>query len=623
MFFLRSVKNWLTLLFIALVGIAALVMWFYVVPSLEQRLVDQRLAEIRNNAQVVRNTMAQLIYLDRGTLRVGEYAAVVSETHLLENSYSARVVLIDATTNQLIVDTSAGTAFALSDYPMYHRSVILNDTAQGTVDVGGQSFAVTAVPVVAATDIGPAPMQPSAVVLIIASLRGVRSAVTLVERRIGLATMLALGVSLFAGYFAAYFIARRLKRIERSADTIAGGDFDTAVRVRLTDEIGQLGMTFNTMGERLRSAFGQIEREKAQVELLLNDLSEGVVGVTADGRIGISNPAAGELLGCPLPAGAALAEVFPEEVARIWDDSRESGADEEVVFEHGRQTLEAVTYPVGSGGDYDSLVVLRDVSEQARLERARRDFIANASHEFKTPLFSLAGFIELLDEGELSGDERIEFLQLMRQQVERLRDLSLSLLDLSMVESGSLQIHPEPTDLVDVVASVLDEFQVQASSRDLRLAVEHGEAPEIAWCDGQRLAQVIRALVDNAVKFTPQGGTVVARVGGDDRAGQIEVEDTGPGIPSSELARIFERFYRGSDSRAGKAGTGLGLSIARELVELMGGKLEVASPSGRGACFVLRLPRHEQSPRKNERGKAGRNGARAASEPEATEVKNA
>jgi signal transduction histidine kinase len=129
----------------------------------------------------------------------------------------------------------------------------------------------------------------------------------------------------------------------------------------------------------------------------------------------ISNPAAGELLNRQLPAGATLDEVFPEEVVSMWHDSRESGRDEEAVFEHGRRTLEAVTYPVGSGADFDSIIVLRDVSAQAKLERARRDFIANASHEFKTPLFSLSGFIELLEEAELSGDERDEFLQLMRQ----------------------------------------------------------------------------------------------------------------------------------------------------------------------------------------------------------------
>ncbi|MGO8684424.1 MAG: ATP-binding protein [Thermoleophilia bacterium] len=592
MIVLRSVKNWLTLVFLALVAVVALTSWLYVVPSLQQRLITQRLSDISKNTHVIGDTIGMWLYLDLGTLKVTDRSALVTETSLLETIYSARVVVVDAYTGQTIVDTHSGVTFNLGDYPMYHTAVVSGATAQGTVTIKGQDYAVTAVPITV-SGIGPAPYEASAVVMITASLRDVRSTVVLVQHRILLATALTLLVGLFAGFLAAYFISRRLKRIERSAEAIAGGDLNTTVTVRVADEIGQLGLTFNTMGAHLRNAFGQIEREKAQVQILLDDLSEGVVGITGQGVVVISNPAAGELLSRQLPAGATLDEVFPEEVVSMWHDSRESGRDEEAVFEHGRRTLEAVTYPVGSGADFDSIIVLRDVSAQAKLERARRDFIANASHEFKTPLFSLSGFIELLEEAELSGDERDEFLQLMRQQVERLRDLSLSLLDLSTVESGSLVIHPEPTDLIDVAASVLDEFQVQAAARLLHLSIDHGTPPEIAWCDGQRVAQVVRALVDNAVKFTPDGGHIVVRVSGDADNGYIVVEDDGPGIPNRDVAKIFDRFYRGSDSRASKAGTGLGLSIARELAELMGGTLDVVSRAGHGARFTLRLRRAE------------------------------
>ncbi len=143
---------------------------------------------------------------------------------------------------------------------------------------------------------------------------------------------------------------------------------------------------------------------------------------------------------------------------------------QDVVFVHGDTTLEATTYPVAGDADFTSILVLRDVTAQARLERARRDLIANASHEFKTPLFSLAGFLELIDEGNLSDEEQGEFLGLMRQQVDRLRNLAVSMLDLSKVEAGSLQLEPEDVDLEDVARSVLDEFQIQAQAKELSLS---------------------------------------------------------------------------------------------------------------------------------------------------------
>ena len=143
------------------------------------------------------------------------------------------------------------------------------------------------------------------------------------------------------------------------------------------------------MAEQAAHAFSQVEYERDRVEVLLNDLSEGVIGLSAEGTVTIANPAAAQLLDRPLPVGASWRGPSARR-RRLWRDSRE-GADQVVVFEHGDRTLEATTYPVGGGADFDSILVLRDVTAQAELERARRDLIANASHEFKTPLFSLAG----------------------------------------------------------------------------------------------------------------------------------------------------------------------------------------------------------------------------------------
>jgi len=589
-----SVKNWLTLLMVALVALAMMVAWVYVVPPLRGRLVEQKLIDAKKNADVIKDTVSQWLsdYTDPEDRLVNDEAALDRTVNMIATRFGGRVIVFSRDLTP-IQDSNPQARLNVAGYPMLERTVNSGVVTQGVVIATDGRLAVTAVPVVKPN----AGRKPVAAVLVISSLEDVDNAVDVVQRQLLFATVLALGMSLLLGYVASFVIALRLKRIERSAEAIAGGDLSAKVPETVEDEIGQLANTFNVMAERLRSAFAQVEYERDRVEILLNDLSEGVIGLSADGTITIANPAAAGLLDAPVPVGAAFDAALPADVANIWRESHEEGGVEIVVFVYGDRTLEATTYPVGGGADFTSIVVLRDVTAQARLERARRDLIANASHEFKTPLFSLAGSLELIDEGELSPEEQREFLQVMRQQVDRLRNMAVSMLDLSRVEAGSFELHPESVVLATVSQSILDEFQAQAQSKGLTLAVQGGEQ-HVAWCDEQRLAQVLRALVDNAVKYSPADAAVLVETGSEGEHGTVAVVDDGPGIPGKELPHVFERFHRGCEERATTAGAGLGLSIARELTEMMGGAITAESPPGGGARFTVHLPRAagKQSP---------------------------
>jgi signal transduction histidine kinase len=574
---LRSVKNWLTILILALVALAMIVAWAYVVPPLANRLDQQKLVDQRGNAKLISDTV--IGFLNDPSAR-GSLETTIS---LLGQRLTARVVVI--TKNMAAVYDTQGTTdpIATDDYPMIKRALTSARVVQGVVVTPAGRYAATAVPI-------PPVGTVQYVVLVIAPLRDVDNAVEAVQHQLLRATLFALLISLALGYLASFFIARRLKRIEQSAESIAAGDLTAKVPDTVRDEIGQLAATFNVMADRLRGAFAEVEYERDRVEVLLNDLSEGVIGLSAEGVVTIANPAAAALMGEPAPVGATLDAAFPADVADAWRESHKEGTVEAVVFVFGERTLEATTYPVGGAADFTSIVVLRDVTAEARLARARRDLIANASHEFKTPLFSLAGSLELIDEGDLSDDEQSEFLQIMRQQVDRLRGLAVSMLDLSRVEAGAIDIQPEVVDLRVVAQSVLDEFQAQAQAKEVHLRIEDGD-DHTAWCDEQRLAQILRALVDNAIKFSPPGSTVRVATGGDEREATVTVSDDGPGIAPAELPHVFERFHRGREERATTTGAGLGLSIARELTELMGGSITAASSGGDGASFVVRLPR--------------------------------
>ncbi|HEY5168123.1 MAG TPA: ATP-binding protein [Thermoleophilia bacterium] len=583
----RSVKNWLTLLIVALVALAMLVAWVYVVPPLRGRLVEQKLAEARAGAQLISNTLLPSLGYDSVTQQatITNRRALFNTLSLLSSRFAGRAVVF--TGNQvLLADSTGQTSPDVADYPMLEQAIRTGRVSQGTVMTESGSVAATAVPlgdpytgkVVVAT------------VLVISSLKDVDNAVQAVQRQLLFATLFALGVSLLLGYMASYFIARRLKRIERSAELIAGGDLSAKVPETVEDEIGQLADTFNVMADRLRSAFAQVEYERDRVEVLLNDLSEGVIGVSSQGKVTIANPAAAILLAAPMSVGATIDEALPADVAQLWRDSQEDADFDMIVFAHDDVTLEATTYPVGGDADFTSIVVLRDVTAQARLERARRDLIANASHEFKTPLFSLAGSLELIDEGDLSPEEQSEFLQVMRQQVDRLRNMAVSMLDLSRVEAGSFELNPEDVDLALLGKSVLDEFQAQAQSKQVALSFD-GEDGQTAWCDEQRLVQILRALIDNAIKYSPPGSSVRLSSSLEEKEAVLVVADDGPGISRSELPHVFERFHRGREERGTTTGAGLGLSIARELTEMMGGGITAATPPDGGACFTVRLPR--------------------------------
>jgi signal transduction histidine kinase len=582
-----SVKNWLTLLIVIVVAFAMLVAWVYVVPPLRGRLVEQKLADARDNAQLVSRTVVPWMGYDRETLQptINKPEGLDNTLRSLSSRFAGRTLVY--TRNQvLMADSSSQASPDVAEFPMLAQAIDTGRIAQGTVTTQNGRVAATAVPLV--------PLDGRdiviAAVLVISSLKDVDNAVNAVQRQLLFATLLALATSLLLGYMASYFIARRIRRIERSAELIAGGDLSAKVPETVEDEIGQLADTFNVMADRLRSAFAQVEYERDRVEVLLNDLSEGVVGVSADGKVTIANPAAAILLDTPALVGETVDDALPPDVAQLWRDSQEDADFDMVVFAHDEVTLEATTYPVAGDADFTSIVVLRDVTAQVRLERARRDLIANASHEFKTPLFSLAGSLELIDEGELSPEEQREFLQIMRQQVDRLRTMAVSMLDLSRVEAGSFELSPGDVDLVAVGRSVLDEFQAQAQSKQVTLSFQ-GDDGQTAWCDEQRLVQVLRALIDNAIKYSPPGSSVRLTASVEEREAVVVVADDGPGIARSELPHVFERFHRGREERGTTAGAGLGLSIARELTEMMGGSIAAESPADGGARFTVRLPR--------------------------------
>ncbi len=286
-------------------------------------------------------------------------------------------------------------------------------------------------------------------------------------------------------------------------------------------------------------------------------------------------------------AGYLVAWAFTRRIRRLENAAERlaAGDFETPVVDTGRDEVSQLAEA------FDSMRV-----RLAALDRARSEFIANASHELRTPLFSLGGFLELLADEELDEAVRLDFLAEMRGQVERLARLATDLLDLSRLDAGQLEVERVPVDLGASARLVADEFRAvaEAQGRELRL---HADGPVQAVGDEQRVQQILRAFVENALRHTPSGTTVEVTAGSRDGRASVSVRDDGPGVPADDQEHVFERFYRAEGGQA--SGSGLGLAIASELADRMEGTIELRSQPGE-TVFTLLLPLSEgESSREN------------------------
>lgn len=571
-----SIAIRLSLVF-SLVFVAMLVLiYLSVVPQLENNLTEQKQTELGNYATffsesflAAQNQGASPVYLDLLTQQYAERA-------------DARILFMDGAGN-LLADSLKGQAFKPADYTIAKRAIAARAPLTEVVNLSdGRKYAMAAVPVGSGNRV-------VGVIVVSQSMSAVESAVSLVKRLMAVAAVLALLLALVATYLVSNFIARRVRRIEAGAMQIAKGDFATRVPVTSQDELGQLANAFNDMGDKLGAAFKQIDVEKRRAKLLLDDLSEGVIGIDTSGNVIVANPAAEKLLGLQIEPPVQLKECVPAEIFDLWSSmSADRPQREDTFMLSGEQALQVRTSFLSDQAELSSLLVLRDVSQEVKLERSRRDFIANASHELKTPLFSLSGFLEILQDEEVDEKTKKEFVATMREQVDRLAGLARDLLDLSRMDSGAVSVHAHRVKLKEVIDSVVREFAAPSVSSKSR--INTGEIPDdlVACCDRDRTAQLVRILLDNALKYSPPKTTVKIFGSRNGETVSFTVADSGPGIPQEELPRIFERFYRGRG--AGRVrGTGLGLSIAQELARLMNGSITVESTKG-GAAFTVTLP---------------------------------
>lgn len=416
-----------------------------------------------------------------------------------------------------------------------------------------------------------------------------------------LLSVLACGLlAVLLSYGLARSFSGPLKNITAAVQDLAGGNLKRRISVFTEDEIGILAQAFNEMGEHIEQSLHQVSEAKSRLEAMLNNTVNGIVLIDGEKLVVFANPIARSLLGLRDDyMGRKYMEIISAyEILSMIDESTISKAPVRrsiVLHTLGSRIIEVNVVPIAAADKYrpDILLVLNDITELKRLEQVRKDFVANISHELKTPVASISGFAEtLLAEGGKDPDNVVEFTRIIYDEAQRLAFLINELLVLSKLESDNFTPNLLCFNINQLISENVARMSQIASLRDNLIIFENpGNVTEIT-SDPELVDQILTNLLDNAVKYSPDGARIEVLLEDLGNNVKISVRDYGIGIPENELPRIFERFYRVDKARSRKTGgTGLGLAIVKHLVENLNGQIQVSSLEGKGSTFSVFLPR--------------------------------
>ena len=423
-------------------------------------------------------------------------------------------------------------------------------------------------------------------------------ALGLFRRSLWLASLVILLVAGMAALLVSRGFSDRVERLREFSRRVAEGDFRPLRGDGSGDALEMLGASLNQTAARMDRTIRTLTEERNLSSAILGSMVEGVAVVSGAERLVFANQGFADILELDVPpqSGSALVEIvrqteLVEAVRHVL--AGEPRVEAEIVTGTLRQRFFAATVAaVRAGETSGAVVVLHDITELRKLERVRRDFVANVSHEFKTPLTAIQGFSETLLAGAIDDPQNRErFLGIILEHSRRLARLTDDLLKLSQMDADRLELEIHRVSVAELIESCLETAQHRAAEKDIRVYVSQStEVPDIAG-DQRRLAEVLQNLLDNATQYTLPGGRITLTAEVRDADVIFTVSDTGIGIPKADQSRIFERFYRVDAARSREAGgTGLGLAIAKHLVEVHGGRIWVESEIGQGSQFNFSVP---------------------------------
>ncbi|HHY77248.1 MAG TPA: cell wall metabolism sensor histidine kinase WalK [Clostridiales bacterium] len=423
-----------------------------------------------------------------------------------------------------------------------------------------------------------------------------------------IAFVMGLNVALIIGFILSKKIATPLTKITQMSGEIAKGNFDIKLNIKDDDEIGKLAYTINHMSQQIQYYISGLNTKNKEMEAILSSVASGIIAINKEQKILFINENAKKLLHIDDEelAGKDLIYVLrSHRIHEYLNNEVMNGEYREIEFTLNypeEKIIRLYKNPIkerDGSNTIGTIIVLQDVTHVRKLERIRSEFVANVSHELKTPLTSIKGFIETLKEGAIKDEETaLRFLDIVYNEAERLVELIDGILTLSELEGKKGKETKERIELSTAIDEVIPLFKSKAENKGVTIMKDVSD--KIGYINGSkdRFKQMIINLIDNAVKYSKEGGKVTIRGYLENNTKVISVEDNGIGIPEEDLPRIFERFYRvdKSRSRNERSGSGLGLSIVKHIAQNMGAEITVESKIGKGTKFIIRFPHEKGEP---------------------------
>jgi len=401
----------------------------------------------------------------------------------------------------------------------------------------------------------------------------------------------AILLSLILGYFISKGITEPVARMKDKVKQITAGDFSTQLYELPNDELGELGQNFNYMSNRLEENLAELATEKNRMQEMLTSMTEGVLGVADTGEVMIVNSVAKDILDLEEQINEMhFSQAMPASLIDLIEDVLANKEEQEIEFEIADQVVVAQAAPVqeSDGGLWGIIILVSDVTEIRRLDQMRRLFVANVSHELKTPLTAIQGYLEAILDGVVESEKmEEEYLQRVLKETDRMSRLVADVLDLAQLQSEQFEFDLEEVNLKNIIESVCNNLENRLDQRTVKLDIEQGLTVR---ADQDKLEEVLINLLSNAIKFTTIDGKIEIKAKQNQNQVVVDVIDDGLGIPKSEVEHIWDRFHQVDRARKpDQQGTGLGLAIVKEILEGMNGQIEVKSTAGVGSKFSFSL----------------------------------
>ncbi len=423
------------------------------------------------------------------------------------------------------------------------------------------------------------------------------------------AMVIALFITVVLGFFIARSITVPINDVTEKAEKMAKGDFSQEVSVKSDDEIGRLAEMFNLLRQQLNLTLSEISNEKSKLETILKYMADGLIAVDLSGHIIHANPAAMAMLNI---TEDDMENKHYNDIIRnynenlIFDKLRENSKDGGVadIFFYGGSTF-AVRYDRfkdENGQDVGIIMILQDITERQKLENMQMDFVANVSHELKTPLTTIKSYTETLLTGQVDNQETEEqFLNIIDTETDRMNRLVKDLLQLSRLDYKQEKWNKKESNLISLLKSAVTKVELTAKNKNQHLNYIFDDSQKImAIIDKDGIEQVLLNVLSNAIKYTQEGGRIDIDALQAGKIAQMIITDNGIGIPENELTRVFERFFRVDRARSrAMGGTGLGLAISKQIIEEHHGSIEIESKEGKGTKVTITLPLSHARGRKN------------------------